>query len=84
LEKLVEALGAKPVRHRNWCLCCGKACQTEDVPETMMRDLLKTVHDEEPEILCLVYPTCFGQFDYGGSRPKSYRTRSSRSQTSYE
>ena len=31
----------------------------------MMRDLLKTVHDEDPEILCLVCPTCFGQFDYG-------------------
>jgi heterodisulfide reductase subunit B len=22
-------------------------------------------HDEEPEILCLVCLTCFGQFDYG-------------------
>jgi heterodisulfide reductase subunit B len=26
LEKLVEALDATPVRHRKWCLCCGKAC----------------------------------------------------------
>jgi hypothetical protein len=30
-----------------------------------MRDLLKTVHDEEPDLLCLVGPTCFGQFDHG-------------------
>jgi heterodisulfide reductase subunit B len=65
LEKLVQALGATPVRHRNWCLCCGKACQVENVPETMMRDLLKTVHDEKPDLLCLVCPTCFGQFDHG-------------------
>ncbi len=65
LEKLVQALGATPVRHRNWCLCCGKACQVEGVPETMMRDLLKTVHDEKPDLLCLVCPTCFGQFDHG-------------------
>ncbi|MFQ5790489.1 MAG: CoB--CoM heterodisulfide reductase iron-sulfur subunit B family protein [Acidobacteriota bacterium] len=68
LENLVKALGATPVRHRNWCLCCGKACQAEDVPSRMMRDLLRTVHDEEPDLLCLVCPTCFGQFDHGQAK----------------
>ncbi len=65
LEKMVEALGATPVRHRNWYLCCGKACQVEDIPLNMMRALLSTVKDEEAEILCLICPTCFSQFDHG-------------------
>jgi len=65
MEKLVAALGATPVRHRNWYLCCGKACQTEDLPATMMRDLLTTVHDENADVLGMICPTCFGQFDHG-------------------
>jgi heterodisulfide reductase subunit B len=65
LEGLVTALGATPVRHRNWHLCCGKACQSEDLPARMMHDLLATVSAEEADLLCLVCPTCFGQFDYG-------------------
>jgi heterodisulfide reductase subunit B len=65
LEELVKALGATPVRHRNWYLCCGKACQSEDVPTNMMHDLLSTVRDEEADLLCLICPTCFGQFDHG-------------------
>ncbi len=66
LEELVRALGADPVRHRKWYLCCGKACQlNDDLPDNMMRDLLTTVRDENAEILCLICPTCFSQFDYG-------------------
>ena len=65
MEKLVLALGATPVRHRNWYLCCGKACQTDEIPTNMMHDLLTTVHDVQAEILCLICPTCFGQFDHG-------------------
>jgi len=65
MEELVKALGATPVRHKNWYLCCGKACQSEHVPSNMMNDLLRTVHEEEPDILCLICPTCFGQFDHG-------------------
>ena len=65
MENLVAALGAIPVRHRNWYLCCGKACQSDDVPSNMMRDLLSTVHAEKADILCMICPTCFGQFDHG-------------------
>jgi heterodisulfide reductase subunit B len=53
------------VRHRNWYLCCGKACQSDDIPTNMMHDLLVTVHEEQADIICLICPTCFGQFDYG-------------------
>jgi heterodisulfide reductase subunit B len=65
LENLVAALGATPVRHRNWYLCCGKACQSDEIPDHMMHDLLTTVHAERAELLCLICPTCFGQFDHG-------------------
>jgi len=65
MEELVKALGATPVRHKNWYLCCGKACQTDDIPANMMRDLLGAVQCEQADILGLICPTCFGQFDYG-------------------
>jgi len=65
MENLVRALGAEPVRHRNWHLCCGKACQGEQIPSNMMHDLLGTVQAEDAQILCMICPTCFGQFDHG-------------------
>jgi heterodisulfide reductase subunit B len=65
MENLVTAIGAEPVRHRNWYLCCGKACQTDDVPSNMMHDLLGTVNEEGADLLCMICPTCFGQFDFG-------------------
>ena len=65
MEKLVEALGASPVRHRNWYLCCGKACQDEQIPNQMMHDLLDSVREEEADVLGMICPTCFGQFDHG-------------------
>jgi heterodisulfide reductase subunit B len=68
MERLVEALGAEPVRHRNWYLCCGKACQDDDLPDNMMHDLLTTVQDVQADLLCLICPTCFGQFDHGQAR----------------
>ncbi len=68
LERLVEALGAEPVRHRNWYLCCGKACQDEEMPGRMMRDLLSTVRDAEADLLGMICPTCFSQFDHGQKR----------------
>jgi heterodisulfide reductase subunit B len=68
LENLVRALGASPVRHRNWYLCCGKACQSGDISDTMMCDLLGTVNDERADLLCMICPTCFGQFDHGQLR----------------
>jgi heterodisulfide reductase subunit B len=65
MEDLVRAIGAEPVRHRNWYLCCGKACQGEQIPSNMMHDLLSTVQAEQAELLCMICPTCFGQFDHG-------------------
>lgn len=68
VESLVRALGAEPVRHDNWYLCCGKACQAEDVPQKMLCDLFQSIQEEEADLLCLVCPTCFTQFDHGQAR----------------
>lgn len=68
LEKLIEAVGATPVRHRNWYLCCGKASQKQSVPDNMMHDLLGTVNDAKADIMALICPTCYGQFDHGQMR----------------
>jgi heterodisulfide reductase subunit B len=65
MERLVEALGATPVRHRNWYLCCGKAAQQDDIPNNMMHDLLGTVNDVQADIMGMICPTCYGQFDHG-------------------
>jgi len=65
MENLVAALGASPVRHNNWYLCCGKACQAEGVPLEMLHTLLGSINDIRAEILCLICPTCYSQFDYG-------------------
>jgi len=68
MENLVRALGGEPVRHKNWYLCCGKACQSDEIPSNMMHDLLGTINDEQAEILCMICPTCFGQFDHGQAK----------------
>lgn len=65
MENAVQALGATPVRHRNWYLCCGKACKSEHVQMEMMHDLLSTVNDVQADLLGMICPTCFGQFDHG-------------------
>ena len=65
MENLVRALGGTPVRHHNWYLCCGKACQAEGVPLSMLHDLFETIDDEEADLLCVICPTCYSQFDYG-------------------
>jgi len=65
MENLVVALGGTPVRHRNWYLCCGKACQAEGVPLKMLHDLFSTINEEKADILCVICPTCYSQFDYG-------------------
>jgi heterodisulfide reductase subunit B len=64
MEDLVRAIGATPVRHRRWFMCCGKSSQLENGPAEMMRDLLRSVHDEGPDLITLICPTCFGQFDH--------------------
>jgi heterodisulfide reductase subunit B len=68
LDDLVAALGATPVRHDEWILCCGKACKDEAAPSTMMYELLKSVAAAKADILGVVCPSCFNEFDLGQLR----------------
>lgn len=65
LEKLVEAIGANPISHREKINCCGKSCQDDQMPEKMMYDILESVSEHESDCLCLICPTCFDQYDIG-------------------
>ncbi|HUU57199.1 MAG TPA: CoB--CoM heterodisulfide reductase iron-sulfur subunit B family protein [bacterium] len=65
LDDMVAALGATPVRHGEWILCCGKACKDEEAPSRMMYDLLKSVAAVEADVLGVVCPSCFNEFDLG-------------------
>jgi heterodisulfide reductase subunit B len=68
LDDLVAAVGASPVRHGEWILCCGKACKDEEAPAQMMYDLLKSVAAVEADVLGVVCPSCFNEFDLGQVR----------------
>jgi len=65
LDDLVTALGATPVVHRERILCCGKACQDENMPAEMMTDLLASVCEVEADCLGVICPSCFNEFDLG-------------------
>jgi len=65
LDDMVAALGATPVRHGEWILCCGKACKHPTAPGEMMHDLLKSVAAVEADVLGVVCPSCFSEFDLG-------------------
>jgi heterodisulfide reductase subunit B len=65
LDDMVAALGATPVRHAEWILCCGKACKDETAPSRMMYELLKSVAAAEADVLGVVCPSCFNEFDLG-------------------
>jgi heterodisulfide reductase subunit B len=68
LDDLIAALGATPVRHDEWILCCGKACKHEEAPSEMMYELLKSVAAVEADVLGVVCPSCFNEFDLGQLR----------------
>jgi heterodisulfide reductase subunit B len=70
LEKLVEAIGAEPISHRERINCCGKSCMNEDIPPKMMFDILTSVEEHQPDCLCLICPTCFDQYDLGQIKMK--------------
>ena len=40
----------------------------QEIPDGMMHDLMGTVREEQADLLCLICPTCFGQFDFGQAR----------------
>ncbi|MGB7062085.1 MAG: CoB--CoM heterodisulfide reductase iron-sulfur subunit B family protein, partial [Candidatus Zixiibacteriota bacterium] len=65
LEKLFAAIGAKTVHHEKQALCCGKACMSESIPEKMTYDVLTSLKKSGADLMGLICPTCFDEFDLG-------------------
>jgi heterodisulfide reductase subunit B len=65
LDDLIHAIGATPVRHKEWILCCGRAVKEPEIRQDMMATLLSSVKEQEADCLCVICPSCFGEFDLG-------------------
>ena len=65
LEKLFSAIGAQIVHHDKQALCCGKACMSENIPEKMTYDVLTSLKKSGADLMGLICPTCFDEFDLG-------------------
>lgn len=65
LENLIKAVGAEPIHHEKTLLCCGRACMTDQIPQTMVIDILEAIKKHEADCMGLICPTCFDEFDLG-------------------
>jgi len=65
LERLFAAIGAQVVHHEKQALCCGKACMSETIPEKMTYDVLSSLKRSGADLMGLICPTCFDEFDIG-------------------
>ncbi|GAB4367029.1 MAG: CoB--CoM heterodisulfide reductase subunit B [Calditrichia bacterium] len=68
LSQLIEITGASPINHREYLLCCGKACQDHDLTMNMSHEVFQSVEDSGADCLGLICPTCFDSFDIGQIR----------------
>lgn len=68
LAELIATTGATPVNHREYLLCCGKACQDHDLTLNMSADVFQSIADSKADCLGLICPTCFDSFDLGQIR----------------
>jgi heterodisulfide reductase subunit B len=65
METMLRAIGANPVRHKEFLLCCGKACVDNDMPQEMTFDVMSSVEDSHSDCMGLICPACFDSFDLG-------------------
>jgi heterodisulfide reductase subunit B len=65
MDKLINAIGGNTCRHREWYLCCGRACQDQNLREDMTRCVLDSVKEMEADCMGMICPTCFSSFDLG-------------------
>ncbi len=65
LEALIRATGATPIDHEERLLCCGKACEDQEIPARMTHDVLSSVKRLDVDCMALICPTCFDEYDLG-------------------
>lgn len=65
MDMLIRAIGGETCRHKEWYLCCGKACNSEDVRESMTRTVLESAKKMNADCMGMICPSCFSSFDLG-------------------
>ena len=65
LENLLRSIGAEPIHHQKTLLCCGRACFTDNITDSMVMDILGSIKEVEADCMGLICPTCFDEFDIG-------------------
>jgi len=65
LDNLLKAVGAEPIHHEKTLLCCGRACMTDAIPDSMVAEILDTIKSHNADCMGLICPTCFDEFDLG-------------------
>ncbi len=65
LDNLLRAIGAEPISHEKTLLCCGRACMTDSIPDSMVADILEAIKSHNADCMGLICPTCFDEFDLG-------------------
>lgn len=65
LSDLLKLTGATPVNHKEYLLCCGKACHEPEISSEMSYSVFKSIQESGSDCLGLICPTCFDSFDLG-------------------
>ena len=65
LQNLLRAVGAEPVWRARHLFCCGTACQDDQMSAQIMYDNLTEFSDLNVDVIGLICPTCFDEYDLG-------------------
>ena len=65
MDLLIRAIGGETCRHKEWYLCCGRACFDQSLREEMTECVLDSVKEMEADCMGMICPTCFSSFDLG-------------------
>jgi heterodisulfide reductase subunit B len=65
MDMLINAIGGTTCKHKEWYLCCGRACQDQGLREDMTRCVLDSVREMDADCMGMICPTCFSSFDLG-------------------
>ena len=68
LSELIKATGATPVDHKEYLMCCGKACKDVELSLNMSHTVFESIEESGADCLGLICPTCFDSFDIGQLR----------------
>ena len=68
LSELIQLTGATPVNHDEYLMCCGKACEEQQLSLNMSHAVFESIEKSDADCMGLICPTCFDSFDIGQLR----------------